>query len=119
MLALAERKHEEFLAKREQKRAEWKEQITKKWGKSLDHQSYQFKIQEKKNTSSKQFLQEIKALAGKARTGPEMLGGTSFSPFFTAFGEKEWKLLGAFPEIRPDHPTSLSADFVKNPGMLP
>lgn len=71
---------------------EWKDQTEKRWYKCLDHQSFNFKLREKRETNSKSFLQEIKSLSTKENKNEnEKMGGTTFSPFYTAFREKEWE----------------------------
>jgi histone deacetylase complex regulatory component SIN3 len=43
ILNRAKNKQEHFIQKYDSLNKEWKEQIEKKWSKSLDHQSYNFK----------------------------------------------------------------------------
>jgi len=95
----------DFIKKKEDMFNTWKAECTKHWQKSLDHKSFHFRANEKKNQVAKEFLIKMKLLMELSKTLKDERLQKEILMFYTGFEGQEIKSLNLKVNQRldPDH----------------
>lgn len=111
-----------FVNKRMDMQNIWKQDCTKHWSKSLDHKSFHFKSNEKRNQVTKEFNHKLKLLVDQSKKLTDPVHQKDALEFYTGFEGQEVKSLAMKVDesIDPSHPMLLQDPiYFENFGKLP